>query len=186
VTVPEHKAKAPAAPLRLAVVTVSDTRTAATDVAGDLAGSLIGAAGLVVASRDLVPDDEEAIRARVRALLAGGAADAVLLTGGTGISPRDRTVEAVLPLIERRLDGFGELFRMLSFEEIGPAAMLSRAVAGVAGRVALFAVPGSPAAVRLALERLILPELRHVLGELRRGERHEHAHHDHHGEGHCE
>jgi len=97
-----------------------------------------------------------------------GEADAVLLTGGTGLARRDSTVEAVTALLDKRIDGYGELFRMLSFAEIGAAAMLSRAVAGTVGRVALFLMPGSPAGVRLAMERLILPELSHVVGELRR------------------
>jgi molybdenum cofactor biosynthesis protein B len=182
--------KAAAAALRLAVVTVSDTRTPATDRGGDLAARLCADAGFEVAVRALVPDDEPAIRERVRSLLADAGIDAVLVTGGTGVAPRDRTVEAVLPLLERRLDGYGELFRMLSFADIGAAAMLSRAVGGVAGGVALFTMPGSPAGVRLALEKLILPQLRHVLGELRRpvaapaaAEHHrdKHDHHDEHG-----
>jgi molybdopterin adenylyltransferase len=184
--------RATAAALRLAVVTVSDTRTPATDRGGDLAARLCAEAGFEVAVRALVPDDEPAIRERVRSLLADAGIDAVMVTGGTGVAPRDRTVEAVLPLLERRLDGYGELFRMLSFADIGAAAMLSRAVGGVAGGVALFTMPGSPAGVRLALEKLILPQLRHVLGELRRpaaaaagaaGQHHreKHDHHDEHG-----
>jgi len=191
VSAEEHRAKAPATPPRLFVVTVSDSRTRATDAGGDLAASLITGAGFTLEGRALVPDDEDRIRAEVRALLAAETADAVLLTGGTGISPRDRTVEAVLPLLDRRLDGYGELFRMLSFAEVGAAAMLSRAAAGVAGRTALFTMPGSPAGVRLALERLILPELRHLLAELRRpasagGDRHgaHHAHDLRHDHGH--
>jgi molybdopterin adenylyltransferase len=169
------------APLRVAVVTVSDTRTPATDKGGDLAAGLCVDAGVEVAVRALVPDDEQAIRERVRGLLGDPAVDAVLVTGGTGVSPRDHTVEAVLPLIERRLDGYGELFRMLSFAEIGAAAMLSRAVGGVAARAALFTMPGSPAGVRLALEKLILPQLRHVLGELRRPAAGHQRHTGHHG-----
>jgi molybdenum cofactor biosynthesis protein B len=198
VSAEEHRARAPAAPPKLTVVTVSDSRTPATDSGGDLAAALIAAAGFTLAGRELVPDDEDLIGSRVRALLAAGTADVVLLTGGTGISPRDRTVEAVAPLLDRRLDGYGELFRMLSFAEIGAAAMLSRAVAGVAGRTVVFTMPGSPAGVRLALERLILPELRHLLGQLRRPAHgrqgpprhdHDHAHglrHDHEGAGDAE
>ena len=94
--------------------------------------------------------------------------DAVLVTGGTGVSPRDLTVEALAPLFDRTLDGFGELFRMLSYAEIGAAAMLSRACAGLVGQVPVFLIPGSPSAIRLAVERLILPELGHLLSELRR------------------
>jgi molybdenum cofactor biosynthesis protein B len=103
----------------------------------------------------------------VRTLAAGGQIDAVFLTGGTGVSARDGTVEAIAPLLDRQLDGFGELFRMLSFAEVGAAAMLSRALGGTVGPVAVFAMPGSPAAVQLALPRLILPELAHLVGQLR-------------------
>ena len=130
--------------------------------------ALAAKAGFETVGRDLLPDDPDVVRARVRTLLGGGGVDVILLTGGTGVAPRDSTVEAVVPLFDRRLDGFGELFRMLSFAEVGPAAMLSRASAGVAGKVAVFVMPGSPAGVRLALERLILPELAHLVGELRR------------------
>ncbi|MDB4982915.1 MAG: molybdenum cofactor synthesis domain protein, partial [Myxococcales bacterium] len=101
---------------------------------------------------------------------ASGRVDAVLVTGGTGLAPRDRTPEALAPLFERRLDGFGELFRALSFQEIGAAAMLSRAEAGVVGGVLVFLMPGSPAAVRLAMRKLIAPELAHAVGQLRRAE----------------
>jgi molybdenum cofactor biosynthesis protein B len=116
----------------------------------------------------VVPDDPEKIRDVVEGWLASEGCDAVVVSGGTGISTRDRTYEAIDGLLDRRLDGFGELFRMLSFEQVGSAAMLSRAVGGIARRTPLFALPGSPRAVQLALDRLILPQLGHLLAELRK------------------
>jgi len=168
VTAAKHRDAAPAArEVRVAVITVSDTRTLQTDESGSLAQALTIQAGYHVTVRELLPDEPAQIAARVRALAAGGQVDAVLLTGGTGVSMRDGTVEAIAPLLDRRLDGFGELFRMLSFAEVGAAAMLSRALGGTIGQVAVFALPGSPAAVQLALPRLILPELAHLLGQLK-------------------
>ncbi len=170
-----------AADIRVAVITVSDTRTLQTDESGSLAEALTTKGGFHVTRRDLLRDESADIAARVRALVEGHEVDAILLTGGTGVAGRDATVEALAPLFERRLEGFGELFRMLSFAEVGAAAMLSRAAGGTIGSVAVFAMPGSPAAVQLALGKLILPELRHLIGQLRpvaapaeRGARHEH------------
>lgn len=151
-----------------AVVTISDTRTEATDRSGDLIAARLEAAGHHVAIRHLVRDDPEAIRLLIESHIAAPGVDAVITTGGTGITLRDGTFEVVSSLIARPLPGFGELFRMLSFEQVGAAAMLSRACAGVAGRVVIFALPGSEAAVTLAMDRLIVPELGHVLRELRR------------------
>lgn len=182
----EHRATAPErSAVRVAVISVSDTRSRDTDTGGALVESLAREAGFAVEARTIVPDDSEAIRAAIRALaLASGdepgdrhqqrpapttnAVDVVLLTGGTGVAPRDQTVETLAPLFQRRLDGFGELFRMLSFAEIGPAAMLSRACAGIIDGMAVFLMPGSPGGIRLAMERLILPELGHIVAELRR------------------
>jgi molybdenum cofactor biosynthesis protein B len=147
------------------VITVSDTRTLADDSGGALVCELLEAAGHEVALREIVKDEREAIRAALARALASADCAAVVLTGGTGISPRDVTPEAVEPLLERALPGFGELFRQLSFAEIGAAAMLSRALAGLARGKPVFALPGSRAAVRLALDRLILPELGHLAGE---------------------
>jgi molybdenum cofactor biosynthesis protein B len=121
------------------------------------------------------------LRAHVAALAASQTIDAIIVTGGTGIAPRDQTPEAVGGLFERRLDGFGELFRALSFGEIGPAAMLSRADAGVVGGALVFLVPGAPAAVRLAMQRLIAPELAHAVGQLRRAGGQAPAGEGHHG-----
>lgn len=186
VSVQEHKQHAPpAGALRVAVLTVSDSRTEETDGGGRLARELCAAAGITVASHAILPDEPAEVGAAVRALAQGGEVDAVLLTGGTGISGRDTTVEAVAGLLDKTLDGYGELFRWLSYAEIGPSAMLSRAIAGTVGKVAVFCMPGSPAGVRLALEKLILPELAHAVSQLRRQrQRDQHEHHDHGPHGH--
>jgi molybdenum cofactor biosynthesis protein B len=160
----EHHATAPRT-VAVAVLTLSDSRTPAEDRSGDAIVALLEAAGHAVAGRVLVREDPPVIRAALEAALAGPA-QVIILNGGTGIAPRDSTPEIVGALLERELPGFGELFRQLSFHEIGAAAMLSRALAGVARGKLLFALPGSEAACRLALEQLILPELRHMAGEL--------------------
>jgi molybdopterin adenylyltransferase len=176
VSVEQHKASAPGPEtIRVNVVTVSDTRTPATDSGGQLAAELCRGAGMVVAGGAILPDDLGRVRDHVGGLARAAEVHAVLVTGGTGISPRDTTTEALAPLFDKTLPGFGELFRALSFAEIGPAAMLSRATAGTIGEVVIFTLPGSPAGVRLALERLILPELPHIVAQLRR--RHEHHRH---------
>ncbi len=148
-----------------ALVTVSDTRTPATDDSGRLMRERLEAAGHRVASAHIVPDEPERVRALLAELVAGDA-EVVLLSGGTGITRRDRTYEAVSGLLEKTLPGFGELFRQLSFQEIGAAAMLSRATAGVYRGRLLVSMPGSTAAVRLAMDRLIVPELGHLAWEL--------------------
>jgi molybdenum cofactor biosynthesis protein B len=150
-------------PIRCAVLTVSDTRTEETDGGGPLVASCLEEAGHEVVTQRIVPDDLEAIQGTLLELQRGGGVRAVILTGGTGIAARDVTPEAVEGLIDRRIEGFGELFRMLSWEEIGAAAMLSRAVGGLMGTLLVFAIPGSTAAVQLAMEKLILPELRHIV-----------------------
>jgi molybdenum cofactor biosynthesis protein B len=152
-----------------AVVTVSDTRTRETDTGGALAAELLEGAGHPVVSRTLVRDEPEAIAGALRELLARDDVRAVVLTGGTGIAPRDRTPEAVEPLLERVIPGFGELFRALSYQEIGSAALLSRALAGLAAGRVVFVLPGSRGAVRLALEKLVVPELAHLAGEAVKG-----------------
>src|SRR3954451_12096607 len=165
--VEEHRAGAPTA-LSLAVLTVSDTRTRETDTSGALVVEPAEAAGHRVAERAIVPDEPD----RMRPLLLGyrdrADLDAVLVTGGTGISPRDRTYETVSALLSKPLPGYGELFRMLSYAEIGPAALLSRAVGGLIGRMVLLVMPGSRAAVDLAMNRIILPELPHLVREARK------------------
>jgi molybdenum cofactor biosynthesis protein B len=147
---------------------VSDTRTLETDGGGARVVELLEAAGHALAGREIVPDDAGAIAAALRGALARDGVEAVVLTGGTGVSPRDVTPDAVEPLLERTLPGFGELFRWLSYQEVGSAALLSRALAGIAHGRVVFALPGSRAAVKLAMERLVLPELGHLIGEARK------------------
>ncbi len=147
------------------VITVSDTRTEDTDKSGALIKDALTSTGHVVESYHIVPDEPKELRQLIQALLAKAGIEAVIINGGTGISPRDRTHEVVHEIIDKPLPGFGELFRQLSYEEIGSATMLSRAMAGVAGHKVLFSIPGSSAAVRLAMERLILPELPHIVHE---------------------
>ncbi len=167
-SVASHQAAAGRPALRVAVFTLSDTRTEATDQSGQLMKELLAAAGHEVVRYAVLKDEPTALRQVIAALAEAGAVQAILTNGGTGIAKRDSTYEALAGLLEKRLDGFGELFRMLSFQEIGPAAMLSRAVAGVNRGMILFATPGSPNAVRLAMEKLILPELPHLVHELRK------------------
>jgi molybdenum cofactor biosynthesis protein B len=162
----EHKREAPRS-IRIFVVTASDSRGEAEDTSGAFLRAAIVEAGHAVAGYRVVKDEPEQIRAALQEAARAGA-EAVVVNGGTGIAARDRTYEAVSGLLEKRLDGFGELFRMLSYAEIGSAAMLSRAVAGVWEGRAVFSVPGSSAAVRLAWEKLIAPEVGHVLRELRK------------------
>jgi molybdenum cofactor biosynthesis protein B len=183
-TADEHRKLSPAASaLRVAIVTASDSRDEASNEGGRLLRDLAEQAGLTVVGEALLREEPEALREHVAVLAREGRADAVLVTGGTGLGPRDRTPEAIGALFERRLDGFGELFRMLSFQEIGAAAMLSRASAGVVGQTLVFLLPGSPAAVRLAMQKLIVPELAHAVGQLRRpthgGPGHGHREHGH-------
>jgi molybdenum cofactor biosynthesis protein B len=160
-----HKRDAPSS-IRYYVLTISDSRTQANDTSGDAIVELVGARGHVLAGRQIVKDDPDAVRAVIKA--QQHYADVIITTGGTGITTRDSTYEALSGMLDKRIDGFGELFRMLSYEEIGSAAMMSRACAGTIGRTALFSLPGSEAAVRLGVSKLILPELGHVVRELRR------------------
>jgi molybdenum cofactor biosynthesis protein B len=163
----EHKARAPAH-ARVYVITCSDSRTEQTDEGGRIIKSSLADRGHVLSGAAIVPDEPARIAQELQRAKQAGA-QAVLITGGTGITSRDSTFEAVTAAIARPLPGFGELFRMLSFQEIASAAMLSRAVAWVTGDgLLVFAMPGSPAAVRLACDRLILPELGHLLEELGR------------------
>ena len=163
----QHRQAAPAA-VRCAVVTVSDTRTLENDRGGELLKTSLAAAGHTVVRREIVPDDPRRIRALVEELADATSLDAVLITGGTGIAARDQTFETISQLLTKTLPGYGELFRMLSYEEIGPAALLSRTIGGVIGQVVVLTMPGSPAAVQLALDKLILPELAHVVYEARK------------------
>jgi molybdenum cofactor biosynthesis protein B len=162
----EHRHDAPAT-VAAFVITSSDTRTAKTDESGALLRRGLESAGHVVVGAQRVPDEAEALRKAIQAGLEAGAR-VIIVTGGTGISRRDVTVEVVEALFEKTLPGFGELFRMLSFQQIGSAAMLSRAAAGTHQGALLVALPGSPAAVKLGLEKLLLPELGHLVRELTR------------------
>jgi molybdenum cofactor biosynthesis protein B len=160
----EHKASAPAS-VRCFVITVSDTRTEDTDTGGRAIADLLTGAGHVVVGRAIVRDDAELVRDAVLRQLANQEVQVVITTGGTGITSRDSTFEAVSGLLQKRLDGFGELFRMLSYQQIGPAAMLSRAAAGLASGRIVVSLPGSEGAVRLAMEKLLIPELGHLVRE---------------------
>lgn len=144
----------------MGVITASDTRDESSDESGRLIRQLLEAEGHRVAHYEILPDTPELIAAAVRDGLRG--LDGVIINGGTGIAPRDSTIEAIRPLIEKELEGFGELFRALSFQEIGSAAILSRAMAGISGGKILVALPGSTNACRLAMEKLLLPELGHI------------------------
>jgi molybdopterin adenylyltransferase len=167
VSVTEHKREAPRS-VRCYVMTISDTRTEDTDTGGRAIIDLLRSAGHEVVGRSIVRDDPDVVRGTIERQLATQDVQVIITTGGTGITSRDSTFEAVSGLLDKRLDGFGELFRMLSYEQVGPAAMLSRACAGlVAGRI-VAALPGSEAAVRLAMEKLLIPELGHLVREASR------------------
>jgi len=165
VSVSDHRRDAPAS-IRCFVLTISDTRTDATDTSGNAIVAALEQANHHVVGRRLVRDDPATVRDLI--LEQAGTVDVVIATGGTGLTSRDSTYEAISGVLHKRIDGFGELFRALSFSEIGSAAMLSRACAGTIGRTAVFSLPGSENAVRLAMTRLILPELGHIASELRR------------------
>jgi molybdenum cofactor biosynthesis protein B len=164
----QHRAAAAPLTAAVAVVTLSDTRTIDTDVSGRRAIDLLTAAGHRLVDHRVLPDEPAALETVLRELLAEANVDVVLTTGGTGVGRRDQTIDVVERLLDVPLPGFGELFRMLSWEQVGSGAMLSRAVGGTVGGKVVFSMPGSPAAVELALTRLILPELPHLLRELRK------------------
>ena len=155
-------------PLSVAVLTVSDTRTVETDTSGALILTLVEEAGHRVVGRNIVPDDPAPMTMLLRGFHARDDLHAVLVTGGTGISPRDQTYETVSALLTKPLPGYGELFRMLSFAEIGPACLLSRAVGGLMDKLVILVMPGSRAAVELAMRKIILPELPHIVHEARK------------------
>jgi molybdenum cofactor biosynthesis protein B len=163
----EHRAAAPES-LNLAVMTVSDTRTIANDTSGALIVAMAEEAGHRVLERVIVPDEPARMTPLLQIYYAHEALHAVLITGGTGISPRDQTYETVSALLTKPLPGYGELFRMLSFAEIGPACLLSRAVGGLIDRLVVLVMPGSRAAVELAMTKIILPELPHIVREARK------------------
>ncbi len=163
----EHQAAAPTS-VRCYVLTISDSRTEATDTSGRVIQDLLSGNGHQVTGRQILPDDPARVRAALRAQLANPDVQAILTTGGTGISSRDNSYEAIDSLLEKRLTGFGELFRALSYQEIGAAAILSRACAGTSHGKVILSVPGSEHAVRLAMTKLILPELGHLVREAAR------------------
>jgi molybdopterin adenylyltransferase len=158
----EHKAHGPKS-VRCFIVTVSDTRTEATDTSGRAIADLLTAGGHAVVGRAIVRDDPELVRDVVVRQVANADVQTIITTGGTGISSRDTTYEAISAMLQKRLDGFGELFRMLSYEQIGSSAMMSRACAGLVAGHIVIALPGSEAAVRLAMEKLVMPELSHMV-----------------------
>ena len=166
-SVHRHRESAPEH-VRLAVLTISDTRTPENDTGGDTIEELMRGAGHEIVERRIVRDDAARIRTELVNLLARPDVDAIITTGGTGISARDTTYEVVDRMLEKKLDGFGEIFRVLSYEEIGAAAILSRAVAGAVGTKLVACLPGSRNAVRLAVEKLLVPEISHVVFELRK------------------
>jgi molybdopterin adenylyltransferase len=161
----EHKAHGPAS-VACFVLTVSDTRTADTDTSGRAIRDLLGGSGHSVSGHAIVPDDPSQVRRTVLERITDTSTQVVITTGGTGITSRDGTYEAIAGMLDKQLDGFGELFRMLSFQEIGSAAMMSRATAGTLHGKAIFVLPGSENAVRLAMTRLIIPELPHVVQQV--------------------
>lgn len=165
--VDEHRGYAPNS-LRFAVLTASDSRTEESDESGAMIAEMATGAGHQLIARSIVSDEVEQIRQSVAAAVDNHGADVVVLNGGTGISSRDISIDAVSPLFDRVIEGFGEIFRALSYQQVGAAAMLSRATAGVIGRSVVFVVPGSPKAVELAMTSLILPEAAHLIGQLRR------------------
>lgn len=165
--VEEHRKHAPKS-VGFGVITVSDSRTAKDDDTGHLLRASLAEAGHKEAYYTVVKDRVQDVRTALRAALEAKGVDLIILNGGTGISKRDVTLEAVEPLLEKTMPGFGEIFRQLSFQEIGSAAMLSRALAGICQGKLVIALPGSPEASRLALEKLIIPDLGHLIWEVRR------------------
>jgi len=156
-----HAAPRSFIPVGVGVLTVSDTRTEADDRSGDLIVELLGGAGHRIAARAIVTDDRAVIEARLAAWIADPAVDVIVATGGTGVTPRDVTPEALAPLVTKPIPGFGELFRWLSFQDIGAATIQSRAEAALCGTTYVFLLPGSPGGVRLAVEQILVPQLDH-------------------------
>jgi len=163
----EHKARAPRS-VSCFVLTVSDTRTEETDESGKAILQMLQRAGHTIAGYSILKDEPKDIRALIRRESRRKSLQAFIINGGTGISSRDSTFDAIEGLLEKRLTGFGELFRWLSYQEIGSAAMMSRATAGVYRKKVVISLPGSPDAVRLATRKLVIPELSHLVGEIGR------------------
>jgi molybdenum cofactor biosynthesis protein B len=163
----EHKQHAPLS-VGCYILTVSDSRTEETDTSGRAIADMLEGAGHHVIGRSIVKDDATVVRSTVERQLASADIDVIITTGGTGITARDTAFEAIDSLLEKRLPGFGELFRMLSYEQIGSVAIMSRAAAGMSARHIIVALPGSEAAVRLAMEKLLLPELGHLVQQAKK------------------
>ena len=164
----KHEESAPAVSVGCALITTTDSRDESQDVSGSVAKSILEGAGHRIVFYDLVPNDREKIRSLVGSLLSRDDVRLIVTTGGTGLGTKDVTVDAVASLLDRTIEGFGILFQMLSYEQVGSAGMLSRALGGVASGKLIFCLPGSPAAVELALERLIVPQIPHMIWELDR------------------
>jgi len=163
----EHKSRRQS--VNCMIITVSDTRTKETDKSGNLMEELLKEVGHTIKKREIVKDDKENIRSVIEKGALNSEVDVILTNGGTGISYRDVTYETIQELLDKELSGFGEIFRMLSYEEdIGSAAIMSRAIAGVYNHTAIFSTPGSSGAVKLAMEKLILPELNHIVYEIKK------------------
>ncbi|OZU89714.1 molybdenum cofactor biosynthesis protein [Virgibacillus indicus] len=166
-SVKEHKKKEQS--LNCMIITISDTRTEKTDKSGDRMAGYLQEAGHQVKFREIIKDDPSSIKSMVDAGCENPDIDVILTNGGTGIAFRDVTIETIKEMLDKEMPGFGEIFRMLSYEEdIGSAAILSRAIAGVRNHTAIFSTPGSSGAVTLAMEKLILPELSHVVNEIKK------------------
>lgn len=163
----EHKATAPKS-IGCWVLTISDSKTVETDTSGKVIRELLDGAGHRVVGSEIVRDEPTQVQRVIRDACGNAEVQAVIMTGGTGITSRDSTFEAVDAMLDKRLPGFGELFRVLSYQEVGAAAMLSRAQMGIAGGRIIVSLPGSPNACRLALEKLVLPELGHLIREASR------------------
>ena len=164
----DHQSDSKNLTARCAIITLSDTRTPETDKSGQRIRSLLESNNHSIPHYHLIPDEPSTLRNLLTQLLNASDTDAIITNGGTGISRRDTTIEVVESLLTQTLPGFGELFRMLSYQDIGSGALLSRAVAGVAKGKLLFSLPGSTGAVELAMTKLILPELKHLLHELKK------------------
>jgi molybdopterin adenylyltransferase len=167
VSTQEHREQAPES-VNCAVITVSDTRTEETDKSGQIIKEYLTNAGHRIIDYRIIPDEPDRIGPLLDEIASRQDSDAIIFNGGTGIAQRDTTFDVVDAMLEKRLDGFGELFRMLSWDEIGPAAMLSRATAGVYKNTLVFLTPGSSNAVRLAMDKLIAPEVAHMVFEVRK------------------
>ncbi len=164
----EHREKAGHGPVTVAIVTVSDTRTPDSDANRQYIESRMAELGHIVAAYRLIKDEPDQVAGALDELAAMPGVQLILFNGGTGISPRDTTYDVVSRMLEKTLPGFGELFRLLSFQEVGAAAMFSRATAGVCRGTLVFSMPGSPNAVQVALEKLIIPEINHLAWEIAR------------------